>query len=215
MCFSSDKYVGNHFPKHLDSRLYYICSAHQSKLHYSSGHLRSFDPYFYKYGIHRRDCRREFKSLEQLGHMSLLTLRPSSNAAAARPIFAPRSVRMHYPQPTSNLEDMLSDFSLQLSSLQLWFRDNKQRVQMLRCSGALSNLAFRLVRAKGQESSFFYSERYLMPVIVKRCLSVYAWRHHLQAGRYIGENWHWLDDNNDHGDNDDGTTRRSGTWAVF
>ncbi len=150
--------------------------------------------------------------------MSLLTLRPSSNAAAARPIFAPRSVRMHYPEPTSNLEEILSDFSLQLSSLQLWFRDNKQRMQMLRCSGALSNLAFRLVRAKGQESSFFSSERYLMSIIVKRCLSVYAWRHHLQAGRYVGEYWHWLDDDdndNDHGDNYDGTTRRSGKWAVF
>ena len=133
--------------------------------------------------------------MEQLGHMSLV-----ANAAAARLIFSPRSVHILHSQPPSQLGFVLSHGSLQLASLQLWFRDNKQRAQLLRCSGALSNLAFRMVRAIGQEISFSVlnrEEREFMSVIVRRCLSIYAWRHH-------------LDD-----DDDDGFPFSSGYWALF
>jgi hypothetical protein len=58
------------------------------------------------------------------------------------------------------------------SLLQLWFHHNKQRLQMLRCSGALFNLAFRLVRVKRQEEKEDGS--YLD--IVKRCLKDIWWQ---------------------------------------
>jgi hypothetical protein len=128
------------------------------------------------------------------------------NAAAARLIFGPRSVRILHLQPPSQLGFVLSHGSLQLASLQLWFRDNKQRAQLLGCSGALLNLAFRLGRANEQESSFLVFEHRFMSVIVRRCLSIYAWRHHLDDD----------DDDDDHDDDDAPLTiSRSGHWAVF
>ena len=100
------------------------------------------------------------------------------NAAAACPVFGRRTARAHYLQPPPQLGFPLSQHSLAIASLlQLWFCGNKQRAQLLCCSGALFDLAFRLARAANkQESRFFEVERCFTAVIMKRCFSVYAWR---------------------------------------
>ncbi len=70
------------------------------------------------------------------------------NAAAACPIFAPRSARAHYLQPPASLGFTLSQRSLELASLQLWCRNSKQRVLLLCCCSChMSTLAVRLARA--------------------------------------------------------------------
>jgi hypothetical protein len=81
-------------------------------------------------------------------------------------------------QPPPQLRFPLSQHSLAIASLlQLWFCGNKQRAQLLCCSGALFDMAFRLARAANkQESRFFEVQRCFTAVIMKRCFSVYAWR---------------------------------------
>jgi hypothetical protein len=188
---------------------HYSCSDHEGRRFHISDDVHFYQRFrFDGYGTHRRYCRHELKSLEQLGHVALVL-----NAAAARLIFAPLSVHILHLQPPSQLGLVLSHGSLQLASLQLWFRDNKQRMQLLGCSGALSNLAFRMARGNGKESGFLVFEHSrehgFMSVIVRRCLSIYAWRHHLDDRQT------WCDDDDD--DDDDGppTISRNGKWAVL
>ena len=109
----------------------------------------------------------------QRRHIMCLVL----NAAAACPDFGRRTARAHYLQPPPQLRFPLSQHSLAIASLQLWFRDNKQRGQLLCCSGALFDLVFRLARAANkQESRFFEFEVCFIATIMRRCFSVYAWR---------------------------------------
>jgi hypothetical protein len=91
------------------------------------------------------------------------------NAAAACPIFGLRSARAHYLQPPAQLGLTLSQRSLDRVPLQLWCRDNKQRVSLMCCSCLLSILAFRLARD-------VRSEHWVVGNIMRRCFSVYALR---------------------------------------
>jgi hypothetical protein len=83
-------------------------------------------------------------------------------------------------QPPPQLGFPPSQHSLAIASLQLWFRDNKQRAQLLCCSGALFDLVFRLARAANKQQSRFFEfpefEGYCIAAIMRRCFSVYAWR---------------------------------------
>jgi hypothetical protein len=168
-CFSSDKPdVAYGYNAHIHAYSDHNSSARHHKENGEQGPWRWRQRWS---AVSRYYCRHELKSLQQLGHMSLVF-----NAAAACSVFGPRSMRIHHLQPPLELGFALSQRSLQLASLQLWFCHNKQRVQLLCCSGALSNLTFRLVRFEGQEIRFFKK------LIVKRCFSVHAWRHHLSYG---------------------------------
>ena len=110
--------------------------------------------------------------MKQLSIMSLVL-----NAAAACPIFAPRSARAHYLQPPAQLGFMLSQRSLQLASLQLWCRNSKQRVQLLCCCSChLATLAVRLARAVDRSGSSRSFEPWATSRIMKFCLSVFALR---------------------------------------
>ncbi len=99
------------------------------------------------------------------------------NAAAACPIFGPRSVRAHYLQPPAELQFTLSSRALELASLQLWCRDNKQRLQLLCCSSCpMSALASRLACAVNR-SEGSHSVEHLPKAcinIVKRCFGAFA-----------------------------------------
>jgi hypothetical protein len=98
------------------------------------------------------------------------------NAAAACPIFGPRSVRAHYLQPPAQLGFTLSQRSLEFASMQLWCFDNNQRVQLLCCCCPLSVLALRLARAVNRcEGSHSFEQRAIAS-IMKRCFSIVALR---------------------------------------
>jgi hypothetical protein len=99
------------------------------------------------------------------------------NAAAACPIFGPRSARAHYLHPPAQFNFTLSPRALELASLQLWCRDNKQRLQLLCCSSCpLSALALRLARAVTRSKGSHCVQH--LPTafkdIVKRCFSAFA-----------------------------------------
>ncbi len=98
------------------------------------------------------------------------------NAAAACPIFGPRSLRAHPLQPPAQLVFTTSLRSLELASLQPRCRDNTQRAQLLCCSSPLSMLAFRLARAVNRRDSSRGFELMVMARIMKRCFSLFAWR---------------------------------------
>ena len=96
------------------------------------------------------------------------------NAAAACPIFGPRSMRAHYLQPPAQLGCMLPQRSLGFASLQIWCHDNKQRVQLLCCCCPLSILAFCLARTvNGREGSRSFNH-ICSARIMKRCFSIAA-----------------------------------------
>jgi hypothetical protein len=99
------------------------------------------------------------------------------NAAASCPIFGPRSARPHYLHPPAQLNFTLSPRALELASLQLWCRDNKQRVQLLCCSSCpLSALALRLARAVTRSDGSVEHLPTACKDIVKRCFSAFALR---------------------------------------
>ena len=106
------------------------------------------------------------------------------HAAAACPIFGPRSARAHYLQPPAQLGLTLSQRSLNRASMQLWCRDNKQRVQLVCFSCPLSTLAFRLVVNERERSCSF--EHRAIVSIMRRCLSVYARRLWIGLDRSFG-----------------------------
>jgi hypothetical protein len=117
-------------------------------------------------------------------------------AAALSPVFGRRSPHAHCVQSLAQLGLMLSQHcSLQRElSLQLWrsVRDNKQRLQLLRCSCHLYTLAFSLPRAANRrEYSRKSFETKATAFIMKRCFSRLAWQfltdrasnRHCQNGR--------------------------------
>ena len=122
-----------------------------------------------------RFCRNALQRLNIL-HIMCLVL----NAAAACPVFERRTARAHHLQPPPQLGFPPSQHSLAIASLQLWLRGNKQRAQLLCCSGALFDLVFRLARAANKQQSRFFEfpefEGYCIAAIMRRCFSVYAWR---------------------------------------
>jgi hypothetical protein len=92
------------------------------------------------------------------------------NAAAVCSIFGPRGLRINHLQPPL------------LLGMKNGFRHNKQRMQLLCCSGTRSILAFRLVRAEGQQGELSAFERMFMPMVVRRCMIEmwclsHVWRH--------------------------------------
>ena len=99
------------------------------------------------------------------------------NAAATCPIFAPRSARAHCLQPPVQLGFTLSQRSFELASMQLWCRNNKQRVQLLCCSSChMSILAVRLARAVDSSAGSRSLEHLVASRIVKFCFSAFALR---------------------------------------
>jgi hypothetical protein len=93
------------------------------------------------------------------------------SAAAACPIFGPRSVHAHYLQPPAELGPTLSQRSLEHVQ-ELLCRDNKQRVQLVCCSSPLSTLARHLVGASN--SSQVVIHWHAIASIMKRCFSGFA-----------------------------------------
>ena len=58
--------------------------------------------------------------------------------------------------------------------MQLWCRDNRQRVQLMRCCCPLSTLALRLARADYRRESDRRIEHKVIARIMRRCFSVNA-----------------------------------------
>jgi hypothetical protein len=109
-----------------------------------------------------------FSSSAQLYRVVSLVL---SAAAACR-----RSLRARrYLQPPAQLGFTLSQRSLELASLQLWFRNNAQRAQLLCGSCPLSILAFRLARAVNRRDGSRSFELRAMARIMNRCFGILAW----------------------------------------
>jgi len=98
------------------------------------------------------------------------------NAAAARPIYGPRSVNAHYLQPPAQLGFIISRRMLDLASLHLWFRDNTHRMKMLSCCCPLAIVAFRLSRAAVSYQGHHSFHHRVISLIMKKCLSGVAWR---------------------------------------
>jgi hypothetical protein len=96
------------------------------------------------------------------------------HAAAACSIYGRRHPREHYLQPPAQLWATLPTPSLELATMQLWFVNNQQRLQLLRCCCMLSTLALRLSRRHDTQNSR-YSIRMARDV-VRRCLSAVATR---------------------------------------
>jgi hypothetical protein len=111
-----------------------------------------------------------FSSFAQLPHAMSLVL----SAAAACPIFGPRTARAHYLQPPVPLGILPSQRSLELASLQLWCHD-KERQRLFCCGCLLSTLALRLAHVAVHEGGH-HMERRVVIRIMKRCLSIVAWR---------------------------------------
>jgi hypothetical protein len=95
------------------------------------------------------------------------------SAAAACPVFGPRSSRAHHLQPPAQLCFTLSQRSLELAYS---CRDSRQRVQLLCCSCPLSILAFRLARAVNRHEGSRSSELRATACIMRRCFGGFAWR---------------------------------------
>ncbi len=98
------------------------------------------------------------------------------SAAAACPIFRPRSLHAHYLQPPLQLVFTLSQRSLERASLQLWCGDSSQRLQLLCCSSPLSILAFRLARAVNRREGSRSFELRAIARILKRCFGGFVWQ---------------------------------------
>ena len=114
------------------------------------------------------------------------------SAAAACSVFDRRSMRAHYLQPPAQLGLTPSQRSLEIASLQLWCRDNKQRVQLQCCSSPLSTLAFRLARAVNRHEGSRSFEVRAMAGIMRRCFCMLAWRF------WTGRECELADENDDH-----------------
>lgn len=98
------------------------------------------------------------------------------NAEAACPILGRHSARAHHLHTHALLGVTLKQPSLELASLQKCCRDNKQRLQLLRCSCHLSILAFRLARAVNRRECSRRFELMAMARVRKRCLISFAWQ---------------------------------------
>jgi hypothetical protein len=97
------------------------------------------------------------------------------NAAAACPIFGRCPVRALGLQPHALLSIAPSQRLLQqLESLQLQCR-RSQRLQLVCCGCPLSTVAFRLACANDGVS--FSVQRTAAALVMRRCLSGFAWRH--------------------------------------
>ncbi len=98
------------------------------------------------------------------------------NAAAACPLFGPRSLRAHCLQPPAQLAPTLPQRSLERALLQeLLCRDNKQRVQLMCCSNSLSTVASRLC-ASSNRSQGTHQHWWWVSSIMRRCFSIFSAR---------------------------------------
>jgi hypothetical protein len=113
--------------------------------------------------------------LEQLERMTRQSMFLVLSAAAACPIFGRCPVRALGLQPHALLSMAPSQRLLQqLESLQLQCR-RSQRLQLVRCGCPLSTVAFRLACANDGDS--FSVQRAAAALVMRRCLSGFAWRH--------------------------------------
>ena len=97
------------------------------------------------------------------------------SAAAACPIFGRCPVRALGLQPHALLSMAPSQRLLQqLAPLQLQCR-RSQRLQLVCCGCPLSTVAFRLACAN--DGASFSVQRAAAALVMRRCLSGFAWRH--------------------------------------
>jgi len=113
--------------------------------------------------------------LEQLERLTRHSMSLVLSAAAACPIFGRCPVRALGLQPHALLGIAPSQRLLQqLESLQLQCR-RSQRLQLVCCGCPLSTVAFRLACANDGVS--FSVQRTAAALVMRRCLSGFAWRH--------------------------------------
>jgi hypothetical protein len=113
--------------------------------------------------------------LEQLERLTRHSMSLVLSAAAACPIFGRCPVRALRLQPHALLRMAPSQRLLeQLAALQLRCR-RSQRLQLLCCGCPLSTVAFRLACAN--DGASFSVQRAAAALVMRRCLTGFAWRH--------------------------------------
>jgi ubiquitin-conjugating enzyme E2 D/E len=101
------------------------------------------------------------------------------HAAAACPIFGPRSVRAHYLQPPAQLGLTLSQRLLDCPLLQQSLLCRvKQRLQLMCFSCPLSTLACRLVAASNRSEVVTHVHWQVISSIMRRCFGGFALRNY-------------------------------------